>query len=448
MTEFPEYCLWVGGRFISDVPKNPVLNPFNGDLVGWAPYANGKHLRIALEAAISVKNLLGTMPLYERSAKLEAVSHKILEKKEIYARIIASEAAKPLHLARLEVQRAAFVFKIAAQECLRPKNLWVPLEWNENGKRMEGMLRNYPAGLVLAISPFNFPLNLAVHKIAPALAAGCPIIAKPASKTPLTLLELAKDLAECDWPKGSISILNTSGDNIFKFAKERDIAVVSFTGSANVGWRLKENLTRKKVFLELGGNAAAIISESADLSQAMFYCWPSCFNYSGQICIHLQRLYVHKTHYKFILDELIHYAKTLIPSHPLEEDTRFSSMISDEEAQRVHQWILDAKNGGAILHTPLRRERALMWPCILSKTSKGMKVLDEEVFGPVVCVEVFEDFHEILQRVNDTSYGLQAALFSNNLSEVNQFFETVRAGNLIVNRSPGFRIDHMPYGGL
>lgn len=445
---FKKFSLWVGGHPQNGSRSEDITCPFDGRFVGEAPVAGKAELEKALEAAFRARNFLAVMPLYQRSEKLERVAFNLEKRYREFAQIIALEAAKPLKLAQLEVRRAIFGFRVAAQECLRLEGEWMRLDWVPVGERLEGILKPFPRGVVLAISPFNFPLNLAVHKVAPALAAGCPVIAKPASRTPLTLLMLGEVLAEADWPEGSFSILNMPGRLAEKAASDDRVAVVSFTGSDTVGWHLKEKLPRKHVTLELGGNASAYFAATADVEGALHYCLPSAFNYSGQVCIHLQRLYVHTDHYEQVLENVIRYAQGLMPEAPDQESCRFSSMIGPDEAARVELWVQEALAQGARTHTDIRRDTGVMMPVVLSGTRKGMKVRDEEVFGPVICVERVKNFEEALFHINDTRYGLQAALFTDSQQEINKFFETIRAGNLLVNRAPGFRVDHMPYGGV
>jgi glyceraldehyde-3-phosphate dehydrogenase (NADP+) len=443
-----KFFLWVGGHPQKGPRTEKITCPFDGRFVGEAPVAGVAELEKALEGAFRARSSLAAMPLYQRSEKLERVASSLEKRFGEFARLIALEAAKPLKLAEVEVRRAIFGFRTAAQECLRLQGEWIRLDWAPAGERLEGILKPFPRGVVLAVSPFNFPLNLAVHKIAPALAAGCPVVAKPASRTPLSLLMLGEVLAEADWPEGSFSILNMPGSLAERAASDDRVAVVSFTGSDTVGWRLKEKLPRKHVTLELGGNAAAYISATAQVEEALQHCLTSAFNYSGQICIHLQRLYVHHEHYEHVLEAFIHYAKALLPEAPDHETCRFSSMISSEEAARVEAWVNEALVGGAKAHTEIRREKGVMLPVVLSETFRGMKVRDQEVFGPVVCVERVKTFEEALFQLNDSRYGLQASIFTDSQKEINAFFETVEAGNLLVNRAPGFRVDHMPYGGI
>lgn len=442
------FNLWIGGRSKQGRRYEPIQCPFDGRLAGEAPIASEADVEEALDTACKARSAQGSLPLYLRSEKLEKTAAGLERRFSEFARLIALEAAKPLNLAEAEVRRAIFGFRIAAQECLRPKGEWLRLDWAPAGERLEGLLKPFPRGVVLSVSPFNFPLNLAVHKIAPALGAGCPVIAKPASATPLTLLKLGEVLAEADWPAGSFSILNIPGRLAGQTAADPRIAVVSFTGSDAVGWALKEKLPRKHVTLELGGNAAAYIAASADVNGALGYCLPAAFNYSGQVCIHLQRLYVHKDHFEKVLEAVKQYAQNLKAESPDEVHCRFSSMINTEEAARVENWVLEAMHQGASAHSPVCRDKAVMNPVILSGTEKGMRVRDEEVFGPVICVERVSSFEEAIEHLNDTRYGLQASLFTDSQNEINTFFEKVQAGNLLVNRAPGFRVDHMPYGGL
>ncbi|MCX7769292.1 MAG: aldehyde dehydrogenase family protein [Flavobacteriales bacterium] len=443
-----EFYLSVGGSLETTNQSMEIRCPYDGRLVGRAPVAGIQHVNQALQAAEEIFPVFSEWPLHRRASLLEKTALLLENEEHIFAGLIALEAAKPYPLALTEVRRAILGLRTAAAECLRPPAEWMRLDWNTVGENMEGILHRFPRGIVLAISPFNFPLNLAVHKIAPALAVGCPVIAKPASATPLTLLHFGRLMVKAGWPPGTFSILNMPSSLAEQCAGDPRVAVISFTGSELVGWQLKEKFPRKKVILELGGNAGAFISSSADVEEALRSCLPAAFNYCGQVCIHLQRLFVAREHFPKVADAFVEYASCLTPTPPDHPDCSYSCMISESEAIRVETWVQEALTEGAIALTPLRRQGPVLSPVVLTKVRKGQKVMDEEAFGPVVCLEPVESFCEGLHRLNDTRFGLQAALFTNNLNEMNTFFRKVRAGNLLINRAPGFRVDPMPYGGI
>lgn len=443
-----EFYLIVAGSLETTDACTEILCPYDGRLVGRAPVADTHHVERALQMAEESFPVFSEWPLYRRATLLEKTAQLLEKEEHIFARLIALEAAKPYPLAITEVRRAVLSLRTAAAESLRPHAEWMRLDWNAVGENMEGILHRFPRGIVLAISPFNFPLNLAVHKIAPALAVGCPVIAKPASATPLTLLHFGRLMVDAGWPPGTFSILNMPSSLAEHCAGDPRVAVISFTGSDTVGWQLKEKFPRKQVILELGGNAGAFISSSADVEEAIRHCLPSAFNYCGQVCIHLQRLFVAREHFSKVAEAFVEYASPLTPTPPDQPDCPYSCMISETEAIRVETWVQEALEQGAKALTPVHRKGAHLSPVVLTGTQKGMKVTDEEVFGPVVCLEPVDSFPEGIQRLNDSRFGLQAALFTNDLKQMNVFFRQVRAGNLLVNRAPGFRVDPMPYGGV
>jgi glyceraldehyde-3-phosphate dehydrogenase (NADP+) len=313
---------------------------------------------------------------------------------------------------------------------------------------MEGLVKYFPAGLIAGIAPFNFPMNLAVHKIAPAIAAGCPIILKPASSTPLSTLELARIINETELPKGALSVLpmdRTSGNQL---VTDERFALLSFTGSPEVGWEMKKNAGKKKVVLELGGNAGVIVARTADLEQALKKCLVGGFAYSGQICIHAQRIFVHHSIFSTFIQRFTEMVKALKNGNPEDNATDVGVMIDEENAKRVEQWVNEAVAAGAKILCGGYRDRSYYHPTLLTGTNRSMKVCSEEIFGPVVAVEPFEHFSDAVSMINDTRFGLQAGVFTNDMSEVDIAFNDIQTGGVIVNDVPTFRVDHMPYGGV
>jgi glyceraldehyde-3-phosphate dehydrogenase (NADP+) len=346
------------------------------------------------------------------------------------------------------VDRAEDTFRIAVQECLRAPGEYLRLDRTPAAEGKEGWVKYFPAGIVAGISPFNFPINLVAHKIAPALAAGCPIILKPSSSTPMTALMLAGIAAEAGLPAGALSVLPMRRKEGDILVEDPRIAVLSFTGSPEVGWKMKARAGKKKVILELGGNAGVIVSESADIPLAVDKCVSGSFAYSGQVCIHTQRIYVHESRFEAFSQAFLEGTRKLRYGSPLEMDTDVSVMIDEDNAERVESWVAEAVQQGAKILCGGKRKGAFMEPTVITDTRPRMKVCALEVFGPVVVLEKFSDFDAALEALNDSRYGLQAGVFTQNIEEMDKAFNKLEVGGVILNDAPTFRVDHMPYGGL
>jgi acyl-CoA reductase-like NAD-dependent aldehyde dehydrogenase len=379
---------------------------------------------------------------------LRSISGKVAERREQFARTMALEAGKPVKTARAEVDRAIFTFSVAAEEAGRIGGEYLPLDLQEFTAGRWGIVRRYPVGPIAAITPFNFPLNLVAHKVAPAIAAGCTIVLKPAPQTPLTALMLAEVVQESGWPAGALNVIPTTNEDAALIVSDDRLKMLSFTGSSAVGWRLKANSGKKKVTLELGGNAAAIIHSDTDLDFAAERCAVAGFSYSGQSCISVQRILVHKSAFDSFLQKFVERAKKLKTGDPLDESTEIGPLIRQSDAERAVNWVQEAVAAGAHRVLGGGRKGSVVEPTILTSTRAEMKVNCEEVFAPVKTVEPYEDFSDALSRVNRSPYGLQAGLFSNDARLIFQAFDQLEVGGLIVGDVPTFRIDHMPYGGV
>ena len=310
------------------------------------------------------------------------------------------------------------------------------------------MVKYFPLGLIAGISPFNFPMNLAVHKIAPAIAAGNPVILKPARSTPLSVLELAKIVAQTSLPKGALSILPMDRESGNQLVTDERFKMLTFTGSPEVGWKMKNDAGKKKVVLELGGNAGVVVSESADIDLAVQRCLLGSFAYSGQICIHVQRIYVHNTIFSEFVNKIIAATKKLKQGDPTDPDTDISVMIDEENAIRVESWVNEAVTSGAKILCGGKRKGTYFEPTIITNTKLEMKVSGFEIFGPVVCIESFSSFTDAISAVNNSVYGLQAGVFTNNTKEMNYAFNNLEGGGVMINEVSLFRVDQMPYGGV
>ncbi|MCE3280875.1 MAG: Aldehyde Dehydrogenase [Bacteroidetes bacterium] len=442
------YQIYVGGSFIETPHKLSVTNPFTGLVFAETYLASEKELDSAITKAESVKEELKKLPAYKRYEILIQIAEEIKKDRERLAELLCSESAKPIRYALAEIDRAAQTFIVAAEESKRLPKEYISLDWTPAGEGKEGLVKYFPIGLISGISPFNFPLNLAVHKIAPAIASGCPIILKPASSTPLSTLELAKIIDRTSLPKGAVSILPMNRKTGNLLVTDERFKLLSFTGSPVVGWEMKKNAGKKKTILELGGNAAVIITESADLQVALPKCIVAGFAYSGQICIHAQRFYVHETIFEQFTEQFIISTKKLKQGDPADKETEISHMIDAENAKRVELWINEAVREGAKILSGGTRNGSFFEPSVLTNTSTKMKVCSEEIFGPVVIIEKYHSFTEAISKVNDSGFGLQAGVFTNNSKEIEQAFNEIETGGVIINDVPTFRVDHMPYGGV
>ncbi len=376
------------------------------------------------------------------------ISKAIIADRKRLAEILSAESAKPIRYALAEIDRTAQTFLIAAEESKRLPKEYISLDWTASGQGREGLVKYFPSGIVAGISPFNFPMNLAVHKIAPAIAAGCPIILKPATATPLSTLELAKIIDQSELPKGAVSIIPMNRETGNLLVTDDRIAVLSFTGSPEVGWAMKAQAGRKKTVMELGGNAGVIVTPSADLNTAIAKCVSGGFAYSGQICIHAQRIYVHENIFSAFTNEFCKRASALKSGDPADHETEISNMIDESNAKRIEVWIEEAVKSGAKILCGGKRSGSYFEPTVLTGTNVKMKVNCEEVFGPVVVIEKYSTIEEAVSFINNSKFGLQAGVFTNEISESDYAFNEIECGGVILNDVPTLRFDHMPYGGV
>lgn len=442
------YKLYAAGKFISSRKTLEVRNPYNGTLVAKTFLADKTILNSAIEKALSVQESLKAMSSLQKYEILFQISQELTVNKKHLAGILAAESAKPMKYALAEIDRSATTFLIAAEESKRLPKEYISLDWTTTGSGKEGIINYFPVGLVAGIAPFNFPMNLAVHKIAPAIAAGCPIILKPASSTPLSCLELAKIIDKTSLPKGAISVLPMDRETGNLLVTDDRFSLLSFTGSPDVGWKMKAQAGKKKVVLELGGNAATIITASADLKDVLPKALMGAFSYSGQICIHAQRFIVHKSHMNAFTSAMKAATVKLKYGNPLHNTTEISSMIDEENAIRVEQWIAEALKQGAKLLCGGKRKGSYMEPTILLNCNDSMKVYSEEVFGPVICINAYSEIGEAINMANNTRFGLQCGVFTDSVKELDQCFRQIDVGGIIHNHVPTLRFDQMPYGGI
>ena len=443
------FKIYASGQFIESDSSLEVKNPYNNTVVGTTWLANETILDTAIEKALSTKEELQKIPSHLRYEILLYISNKLKENKQHHAELLSLESGKPMRYAAAEIDRSIQTFLIAAEESKRLPKEYMSLDWTPNGEGKEGIVKHFPIGLIAGIAPFNFPLNLAVHKLAPAIATGCPIILKPASATPLSTLELAKIIDETILPKGSVSIIPMNRKTGNMMVTDERFKLLSFTGSPVVGWEMKKQSGKKKVVLELGGNAGVIVSSASDMNDVIQKSVSGAFAYSGQICIHAQRFIVRDTLYKEFKDQLIEQSRKLKQGNPMETSTDVSSMIDEENAVRVEQWINEAVKEGAEVLLGGKRNGTFVEPTILSNCNSGMKVYAEEAFGPVICIETFSGhISEAVKKLNDTKFGLQCGVFTDSVTELDYCFNHIEVGGIIHNNVPTLRFDQMPYGGV
>lgn len=442
------YKIYCGGEFVNSQNKLDVINPFTSTVFATTFLADAEQLNKAILAAISVQKKLVKLSSFERAQILLQIAQNLFSQRNELGSLLSQESAKPLKYALAEIDRSIQTFTIAAEECKRLPKEYISLDWTVAGKNKEGLVKYFPIGIVAGIAPFNFPLNLAVHKIAPAIAAGCPIILKPSSTTPLSCLALAQIIDKTTLPKGAVSILPMSREVGNNLVIDQRIKLLSFTGSPDVGWKMKTNAGKKKVVLELGGNAGVIVTPTVNLNLAITKCVHGAFVYSGQVCIHTQRIFVHHSMFDEFIFQFIEKTKQLKFGNPAELDTDLSCMIDEKNAVRIEQWVNEAISQGANVLYGGKRNQNYFEPTVLTNTSATMKVNCEEVFGPVVLIESYTDFNHAISEINNTKFGLQAGIFTDSQSEINYAFNNLEVGGVIVNDVPTFRVDHMPYGGI
>jgi acyl-CoA reductase-like NAD-dependent aldehyde dehydrogenase len=425
-----------------------VKAPYDGAVVGRVFQGRRQHAEAAIAAAVKAFGTTRRLPAFERQRVLRRVAEGITKRKEEFSRTLCQEAGKPIKAARTEVERAIFTFTVAAEESTRIYGEYLPLDWQEYTAGRWGIVKRFPLGPIAGITPFNFPLNLVVHKVAPAIAAGCPMVLKPAPETPLSSLLMAEVVQQAGWPDGALNVIPLSNEDAGLLVSDDRIKMISFTGSAAVGWQIKKNSGKKKVILELGGNAGVIIHSDADLEYAAERCVAGGFGYAGQTCISVQRILVQQSVYGKFTDLFLAGVKTLRTGDPLDESTDVGPVIRESDAQRAIDWIHEAVRGGARVLCGGNRKGSIVEPTVLTGTKPDMKVNCQEIFGPVVTVEPYGEFDEALRQINSSAYGLQAGIFTRDAKLMFQAFEELEVGGLLAGDVPTFRIDHMPYGGV
>ena len=442
------YPLYLANKAKQPNQSLEVTDKYTGEVAFRCAQADAPTIDAAIAAAVAAAEPMARMASYERQAVLQHCVDRFKERFNELAFALCVEAGKPINDAEGEVTRLIDTFRIAAEESVRMTGEVQPLDISKRAHGYQGMWKRVPIGPCSFISPFNFPLNLAAHKIAPALAVGCPFVMKPASRTPLGALIIGEVLAETDLPEGAFSILPATRDGADLFTTDERLKLLSFTGSPEVGWDLKARAGKKKVVLELGGNAAVIVDSDADLGDAVERIIFGAFYQSGQSCIGVQRIIAHADVYAELRDRLVAATEKLVAGDPKDRKTFIGPMIHEKEATRLASWIADAVSGGATLLCGGRREGAMLQATLLENVDRSATVVREEAFGPVAILSRFTEFEAALDEVNDSKFGLQAGIFTRDLFKALDAWQRLDVGGVVINDVPSYRVDNMPYGGV
>lgn len=438
----------VDGKWVEEGDPVEIRAPYDRSVIGRVFQGRREHAEAAIAAAVKAFGTTRRLPAFERQRMLRRVAQGLTQRKEEIAHTMAQEAGKPIKAARTEVERSIFTFTVAAEESTRIYGEYLPLDWQEYTVGRWGIVKRFPLGPIAGITPFNFPLNLVAHKVAPAIAAGCTLVIKPAPQTPFTALLLAEVVQQAGWPDGALNVLPLSNEDAGLLVTDERLKMISFTGSAPVGWDIKRRAGKKKVLLELGGNAGVIVHSDADVAFAAERCVAGGFGYAGQTCISVQRILVERSVCGKFTDALLAGVKKLKSGDPLQEGTDVGPMIRESDAIRAVDWIQEAVGGGARVLIGGQRRGSMLEPTVLTGTRPDMKVNCQEIFAPVVTVEAYDDFFDAIRQINRSAYGLQVGLFVRDAKLLFNAYEELEVGGVIAGDVPTFRIDHMPYGGI
>lgn len=432
---------------VASIQETPVINPYDGSVVGTVPEFSEQDVRDAIGRAVQAAPIMASMPAHQRGSILNKAAQLIAGQVDEIARIMARENGKPLKYARLEAQRAVDTFNFAADEARRLHGETIPLDASAGGVGKIGYFIRVPVGVIAAITPFNFPLNLSVHKVAPAIAAGCTVVMKPAPATPMTVLKLAEILREAGLPDGAFEVITGGAEVGSWLTTDPRINMISFTGSPAVAHHITKTAGLRRVVLELGGNAATIIDEDANLDAAISRTIMGSFSYSGQVCISIQRIYIHRKRYEEFRTRFVAAAEKLKLGDPLSDQTDIGPLINDASAERIERWLDEAVSQGASIATGGTHEGRMFAPTVLENVHSGMQVMCAEAFGPLVSLVPFDDFEDALTMADEGNFGLQAGVYTRDLNKAMRAVQRLNVGGVIINDVPTLRIDNMPYGG-
>ena len=443
-----ELGILVNGESVRTGATFQVRSPFDGAAVATVHYAGPAEIERAIAGAVRAFAATRLIPSWKREAVLAAIAAAIAGRREELAGVIAREAGKPIRTARLEVDRAAFVFRVAAEESKRIHGEIIPLDWLPGTEQREAHVRRVPLGPIAGITPFNFPLLLVAHKVAPAIAAGNPVIVRPGERTPICALLLGRIVLDAGWPADAHAVIPCTIPDTARLVEDDRIKLLSFTGSPPVGWGLKARAGRKRVTLELGGNAAVIVHHDADVAYAAERVAVGGFSYAGQSCISAQRIYVHDDIYDAFTAELTRRAAALKTGDPLLEDTDVGPVIDRAAADRIAEWLEEARAAGARVLAGGTRRGSLWEPTVIEGAPASARVNCREVFAPLVSLTSYSNVTEAIAMANAGDFGLQAGIFTHDERVITEAIDGIDAGGIIVNDTSTFRVDHMPYGGV
>jgi glyceraldehyde-3-phosphate dehydrogenase (NADP+) len=449
LTAAKPHPIYLAGRWVDSPNLLEITNPADGANPAGATYdATPEQYEEAVRAAVAAFEQTRVLPAYERGRALREISEGIRRRREELAKLITLEAGKPIRDALVEVDRAALTFRLGAEEAERMVGETIPLDLMPSSKGRVGITRRFAIGPVAAISPFNFPLNLAAHKLAPAIAAGCSIVLKPPSKDPLTMLTVAEIVDGVGLPAGAVSILPMTRELGDRMVADDRFKLLTFTGSPSVGWRMKERAGKKKVVLELGGNAGVIVDRTADIDWAVKRILVGAFSYSGQVCISVQRMFVHDEVREAFMERFLAGVAKLTVGDPSDATTDIGPMVDAAAASRTQRWVDEAVAAGGRILAGGKADGTFFAPTVLENVPVTAQVCSNEAFAPLVVVFGFTDFGDAIRQVNDSFFGLQTGVFTNDLGNAWRAFGELEVGGVIVNDIPTYRIDHMPYGGV
>jgi acyl-CoA reductase-like NAD-dependent aldehyde dehydrogenase len=442
------YKVYLAGEWVDRTEKITVASPYDDAIVGTVASAGPEDFLIAIEQAEHAFEQTRELPAYKRETACRMIADGLEKRHDEFATMMSRELGKAVKDCRAEVSRAVGVFRTSAEEAKRVGGEIIDLDWTAGSEGRLGLLRRFPRGVIGGITPFNFPLNLVAHKIGPAIASGNSIVLKPATKTPIIALMLAELIQQTEYPRGAVSILPGSARSAAPLLEDPRVKLITFTGSAEVGWWIKSNAGHKPVVLELGGNAGAIVADDADLDWAVSRLLFGAFGSAGQSCISVQRIYVHGQVYDRCVELLLSGVRNLKVGDPADPTTDVGALVDTAAVERTVQWIEEAKHGGATVLCGGTTKGRLMEPTVLSNVARDMSVCSREMFAPVTIVEKYRDFHSAVAAVNDSEFGLQAGIFTNRMNDIMYAFRRIETGGVVVNDVPTYRVDHMPYGGV
>lgn len=441
--------LFINGEWMEANNYKSLISPYSGEVIAEIPVATKEEVEMALAAAFGARKTMASMSSHQRGTILENVAHLLGTREEEAAEIIAKEAAKPLTTARGEVARTVQTYKFAAEEAKRIHGETLPIDAAPGGEGRIAYTVREPIGVIGAITPFNFPMNLVAHKVGPAIASGNTVVLKPAGQTPLSALFIAELFQEAGLPAGALNVVTGSGALIGdKLVKDERVRKISFTGSPEVGIGIRNKAGLKRVTLELGSNAALIVDKGTDMNKIISRSVFGAFTFQGQVCISVQRIYVHEELYEAFVEKFVSATKQLKIGHPLDPLTEVSALISPHDVQRSLEWIKEAEQHGAKIVSGGTADGNILLPTVLLNVNSEQKVSCQEVFAPIVLINKVTSVEHAIELVNDSRYGLQAGIYTESLNTALDAAEKLQVGGVIINDIPTFRLDHMPYGGV